>query len=114
QIGALLIIFFGLVIVGIFNFEFLMKDRKMVFKNRPTGFFGSFMIGLAFSLGWTPCMGPGLAVVMTSATTRPDVAFVMMMSYLLDYYKPVLTMAVIICKIDWIRKKGWRIVKIGG
>src|SRR5699024_2772901 len=114
EIGALLIIFFGLVIVGIFNFEFLMKDRKMVFKNRPTGFFGSFMIGLAFSLGWTPCMGPILAVVMTSATTTPDVAFVMMMSYVLGFSIPFLAMAFFIGKIDWIRKNGGRIVKIGG
>jgi len=36
QIGAILIIFFGLVIVGVFNFEFLMKDRKIQFKN-PAG-----------------------------------------------------------------------------
>src|SRR5699024_4740841 len=43
QIGAILIVFFGLVIVGVFNFEFLMKDRKIMFKNRPAGFFGSFI-----------------------------------------------------------------------
>src|SRR5690625_4307104 len=37
QIGAILIIFFGLVIVGVFNFKFLMKDKKITFKNRPGG-----------------------------------------------------------------------------
>ena len=45
QIGAILIVFFGLVIVGVLNFEFLMKDKKIRFKNRPTGFLGSFVIG---------------------------------------------------------------------
>src|SRR5699024_449629 len=49
QLGAILIIFFGLVIVGILNFEFLMKERKITFKNKPSGFIGSFIIGLAFS-----------------------------------------------------------------
>src|SRR5699024_8542175 len=38
QIGAIVIVFFGLVIVGIFNFEFLMKDKQIRFKNRPAGF----------------------------------------------------------------------------
>src|SRR5699024_6556792 len=51
QIGAILIIFFGLVIVGVFNFKFLMKNKKITFKNRPGGYVGSFIIGMAFSLG---------------------------------------------------------------
>jgi cytochrome c-type biogenesis protein len=46
RLGAILIIFFGFVIVGVFNFNFLMKDRKITFKNRPAGYFGSFLIGL--------------------------------------------------------------------
>src|SRR5699024_6499775 len=83
QIGAVLIIFFGLVIVGVFNFKFLMKDRKITFKNRPGGFFGSFII--AFSLGWTPCMGPILAVVLSLAATNPEIGMVMMISYILGF-----------------------------
>src|SRR5690606_27852211 len=58
QVGAILIIFFGLVIIGALNFEFLMKEKKFHFKNRPAGFLGSLLIGMAFSLGWTPCTGP--------------------------------------------------------
>ena len=67
QIGAVLIIFFGLVIVGLLNFEFLMKDKKISFKNRPAGFIGSFFIGMAFSMGWTPCTGPILMIVLALA-----------------------------------------------
>src|SRR5699024_7406658 len=58
QIGAIVIIFFGLVIVGVLNFEFLMKDKKITFKNKPAGYIGSFFVGMAFSMGWTPCTGP--------------------------------------------------------
>src|SRR5699024_7354495 len=72
QIGAILIIFFGLVIIGVFNFKFLMQDKKIRFKNRPGGFVGSFIIGMAFSLGWTPCTGPILAIVLSLAATNPD------------------------------------------
>src|SRR5699024_12328995 len=48
QIGAVLIIFFGLVIVGVLNFKFLMIDKKIAFKNRPAGFIGSFFNWLVF------------------------------------------------------------------
>src|SRR5690625_2390171 len=57
QIGAILIIFFGLVIVGLLNFNFLMRYRRVTFKNRPAGFVGSFLIGMAFSMGWKAFMG---------------------------------------------------------
>src|SRR5690606_38464555 len=88
QIGAILIIFFGLVIVGVFNFKFLMQDKKITFKNRPTGFLGSFIIGMAFSLGWTPCTGPILAIVLSLAATNPEVGLIMMVAYILGFSIP--------------------------
>ncbi|MBP1967960.1 cytochrome c-type biogenesis protein [Virgibacillus natechei] len=114
QVGAILIIFFGLVIVGIFNFNFLMKDRKINFKNRPSGFIGSFFIGLAFSLGWTPCMGPILAIVLSLAATNPDIGMIMMISYVLGFSIPFLVLSFFVGKLKWIRKHNALIVKIGG
>lgn len=114
QIGAILIIFFGLVIVGVLNFEFLMKDRKIHFKNRPAGFFGSFLIGMAFSLGWTPCTGPILMVVFSLAATNPNLGLVMMISYILGFSIPFLLLAFFIGKLKWFRKHSKKMVKIGG
>ncbi|UJL48019.1 sulfite exporter TauE/SafE family protein [Virgibacillus sp. NKC19-16] len=114
QIGAIVIIFFGLVIVGVFNFEFLMKDRKITFKNRPAGFVGSFFIGMAFSLGWTPCMGPILAIVLSLAATNPDIGMIMMVSYILGFSIPFLVLSFFVGKLKWIRKHSARLVKIGG
>ncbi|RLL45415.1 cytochrome c biogenesis protein CcdA [Oceanobacillus piezotolerans] len=114
QIGAILIVFFGLVIVGVFNFEFLMKDRKIHFKNRPSGFFGSFIIGMAFSLGWTPCTGPILAIVLSLAATQPNIGMVMMISYILGFSIPFLLLAFFIGKITWFKKHSALMVKIGG
>src|SRR5690625_5299221 len=104
QIGAILIIFFGLVIVGLLNFEFLMKDRRITFKNRPTGFFGSFVIGLAFSMGWTPCTGPILAIVLSLAATHPDQGLLLMISYVLGFAIPFLLLSIFIGKLNWFRK----------
>ncbi|SDQ58349.1 cytochrome c biogenesis CcdA family protein [Virgibacillus salinus] len=114
QIGAILIIFFGLVIVDIFNFQFLMKDRKITFKNRPAGFFGSFLIGMAFSLGWTPCMGPILAIVISLAATQPDLGMIMMISYILGFSLPFIILSFFIGKLGWIKRHSVKIVKVGG
>lgn len=51
QVGAIFIVIFGLMIIGMFSPKFLMKEKKLQFKNRPTGYFGSFLIGLAFAAG---------------------------------------------------------------
>lgn len=114
QIGAILIVFFGLVIVGLLNFDFLMKDRRVSFKNRPAGFIGSFLIGMAFSMGWTPCMGPILMIVISLAATNPDQGMILMISYVLGFAIPFLVLSFFVGKMNWIRKHSNKIVKIGG
>src|SRR5690625_2863127 len=114
QIGAILIIFFGLVIVGLLNFNFLMKDRRVSFKNRPAGYIGSFLIGMAFSMGWTPCTGPILMIVISLAATNPDQGMIMMISYVLGFAIPFLVLSFFIGRMNWIKKHSNKIVKIGG
>lgn len=114
QFGAIVIMFFGLVIIGVFNFDFLMKDKKITFKNRPSGFFGAFIIGMAFSLGWTPCTGPILAIVLSLAATSPNTGMVMMIGYILGFSIPFLILSFFIGKVKWIKKHNNRIIKIGG
>lgn len=114
QIGAILIVFFGLVIVGVLNFEFLMKDKKIRFKNRPAGFLGSFIIGLAFSMGWTPCTGPILVIVLSLAATQPDLGMIMMISYALGFSVPFLLLSFFVGKLNWIKRNSLKFVKIGG
>ncbi|MBM7572126.1 cytochrome c biogenesis CcdA family protein [Aquibacillus albus] len=114
QIGAILIIFFGLVIIGVFNFSFLMKDKKIKFKNRPSGFFGSFIIGMAFSLGWTPCTGPILMSVLSLAATNPESGVLMMTAYALGFSVPFLILSFFIGKLKWIKRNAPKLVKLGG
>lgn len=114
QIGAVLIVFFGLVIVGILNFDFLMKNRSVSFKNRPAGFIGSFLIGIAFSMGWTPCTGPILMIVISLASTNPDQGMILMISYVLGFAIPFLVLSFFIGRMNWIRKHSNLIVQIGG
>ena len=62
QIGAIIIVFFGLVVLGIFKFDFLLSEKRVQFKKRPKGYIGSVLIGMGFAAGWTPCTGPILQV----------------------------------------------------
>ncbi|WP_163530814.1 cytochrome c biogenesis CcdA family protein [Halobacillus ihumii] len=114
RLGAILVIFFGFVIIGVFNFKFLMQDHKITFKNRPAGYIGSFIIGLTFSLGWTPCMGPILAAVLGLASNSPELFLVMMISYSLGFSIPFFVLSFFVGKLDWIKRHSGKIMKIGG
>ncbi|WP_163102224.1 cytochrome c biogenesis CcdA family protein [Peribacillus alkalitolerans] len=114
QIGAIIIVFFGFIIVGWLKPDFLMKDRRFELKNRPGGYIGSAIIGLAFAAGWTPCTGPILMSVIALAATNPGSAMVYMISYTLGFAIPFLILSFFIGKMKWIRKNSHKIVKVGG
>ena len=114
QVGAILIVVFGLMIVGLLQIDFLMKDRKFQFKNRPAGYFGSVLIGLAFAAGWTPCTGPILAATLTLVGTNPSQGLWYMAAYILGFSIPFLVMAFFTSKFTWIRKYSNTVMKVGG
>ncbi|MCS0787086.1 cytochrome c-type biogenesis protein [Cytobacillus firmus] len=114
QIGAIFVFIFGLLIVGIIKPEFLMKERRFEFKNRPSGLFGSVLIGMAFAAGWTPCTGPILGAVWSLAVTNPNSAMVYMFAYILGFAIPFFVLSFFIGKMQWIRRNSAKIMKIGG
>ncbi|MGP4072157.1 cytochrome c biogenesis CcdA family protein [Piscibacillus sp. B03] len=114
QLGAILIIFFGLVMIGVFNFEFLMKERKVAIKNRPAGYIGTIFIGMAFSMSWTPCTGPILGAVISLAATEPQSGVVLMSAYSLGFSIPFFVLSFFIGKLDWLKRNSLKITKIGG
>ncbi len=71
KIGAVVIILLGLHIIGVMNFGFLQREKRLhIFsENKPYGLVGSFFVGIAFAAGWTPCIGPILASILIMAGT---------------------------------------------
>lgn len=69
RIGGVLIIVFGLYLLGVLNLKFLKMEQRYQFRNRPAGYLGSFLIGVAFAAGWTPCVGPVLGSILLYAST---------------------------------------------
>ena len=73
RIAGVLIIIFGLHLIGVFKIPFLYQDTR--FHNvKPRGMMGAFVLGLAFAFGWSPCLGPILAGILTMASTRESVS----------------------------------------
>lgn len=114
QIGAIFMVLFGLMVIGIFKPEFLMKERRLEFKNRPSGYLGSVLIGLAFAAGWTPCTGPILGAVFAMSATNPGSSLLYMTAYILGFAIPFVALSFFLGKMQWIRKNSQLIMKIGG
>ncbi len=69
RLGGILVVLFGLYLLGILNLNFLKTEKRFHFRNRPAGYLGSFLIGVAFAAGWTPCVGPVLGTILLYAST---------------------------------------------
>jgi len=73
--GGVLIILFGLYIMGVLNIKFLSQERKLHLRGKPSGYLGSFFIGMTFAAGWTPCIGPILGSILLYASTTGSISY---------------------------------------
>jgi len=74
KLGGILIFLFGVHLSGLFHFGVLLGEKRVQIHNKPGGFVGTFLVGLAFAAGWTPCIGPILATILMIAATSGQVA----------------------------------------
>lgn len=114
QLSALLIILMGLFLIGIFQPRFLMREFKMDLKFKPVGYIGSFIFGIGFSAGWSPCVGPILAAIIALATTEPGAWFPLITAYTVGFAIPFFVLAFFIGSTKWIVKYSGMMMKIGG
>lgn len=73
RIGGILIIAFGILLLDIPGLPSLTRDLRVHLANRPAGYVGTVVIGVAFGAGWSPCIGPVLGGILTLAGTRESV-----------------------------------------
>lgn len=71
--GGILIIFFGLICLGAFKVGALQADRRVHLRDKPLGYLGSLLVGMAFAAGWTPCIGPILGGILGLASASDTV-----------------------------------------
>lgn len=70
KIGGAVVILMGLHMARLLPIPWLYREKRIEVRNKPAGYLGSFTVGLAFALGWTPCLGPILAGILMLASSQ--------------------------------------------
>ena len=91
RIGGLVIILFGLFLLGIFTPDLLTREHTISVKWKfRSSYITSFIFGAAFALGWTPCVSAALGAILALATSSAGSAFLLLFSYTLGLGIPFL------------------------
>ena len=94
QIGGTIIIGFGIFLLLSTKINKLNMEKKFFPKRSKASYPMSFVFGLAFAAGWTPCVGPILGTILTLAATTPSVAFNLLLVYSLGLGIPFILIGV--------------------
>ena len=114
QLCALFMVSMGLFLLGVFEPKWLMKERRLGFKFSPTGYFSSFLCGIGFSTGWSPCIGPILAAIVALSATEPTAWFTLMTGYVMGFAVPFFGLSFFVGSVGWMTKHCGIVMKIGG
>lgn len=73
RLGGVLVILFGLYLLGVLRPQFLLQQRQIQLARKPVGYVGSAIVGVTFGAAWTPCIGPILGAILTLAAAQASV-----------------------------------------
>ncbi len=91
RIGGIIIILFGLFLLGLFTPAFLQREHKFLIKRKfSSHYLTSFVFGAAFAVGWTPCVSVALGAILALAATAAGSAFILLLAYTLGLGIPFL------------------------
>jgi cytochrome c-type biogenesis protein len=96
RIGGLLIIVFGFYMLGAFNISLFSQERRVHIADKPVGYLGTLLVGIAFGAGWTPCIGPILGSILTYAASSASLSrgIWLLLAYSLGLAVPFLLSAI--------------------
>ena len=97
-VAGIIIIIFGVFLILSGKINFLNKEKKFYIKNFKSSYPMSFVFGLAFAIGWTPCVGPILGTILTLAATTPSISFSLLLAYSIGLGIPFILMGVFFSK----------------
>jgi cytochrome c-type biogenesis protein len=93
-VGGTIIIAFGIFLLLSTKIRALNVEKKFFPKKSKSSYPMSFVFGLAFAVGWTPCVGPILGTILTLAATTPSVSFSLLLAYSIGLGIPFILMGV--------------------
>lgn len=71
--GGIMIIILGVHLTGFFRVRALDFEKRLHLEKKPLHFFGTFLVGMAFAAGWSPCIGPLLGSILIIASSKETV-----------------------------------------
>lgn len=119
-VAGVLIGVMGLVFIGVLRIPWLQRERRFDLSRIARGPAGALPLGIAFALGWTPCVGPVLAGILTTAATETSIqrGAVLLLVYALGLAVPFLWLAGAVSRgrdqLAWLRRNSRRIEVAGG
>lgn len=118
QVGGIIIIIMGLFMVGAVNIPFLYREIRFMPKNRRLGAFSAFPLGMAFAVGWTPCLGPILASILMMAANEPGRSASLLLVYSLGLGVPFILSGLLFSRLagtlDWFKRNSQVIHRFSG
>jgi len=105
QIGGIIIMGFGIYMILTHKIRILNVEKKIFPKSVGARFPVSFLFGMTFAAGWTPCVGPILGTIITLAATSPSISFNLLLAYSLGMGIPFVLMGALISKSSKIISK---------
>ena len=106
RLGGLIIIVFGLFLVGLINIPFLEKKYRLRLGLKLSSkFLASFVFGASFAVGWSPCVGAALGGILGLAVTKPGTAFTLLFVYSIGFGVPFLFVGAFTAQADAFIKK---------
>ncbi len=119
-VGGIIILLFGsfLIVSLKYNIPFLQSDHKIKVRKFKNSYLSSFVFGVAFAVGWTPCVGAILGSIYTLAATSPGTGFLLLLTYSLGIGVPFLIAGAFTSRISGFLERSQRLLKyfniIGG
>jgi cytochrome c-type biogenesis protein len=113
RIGGAILVVMGLSMLNVVRIPLLNQEKIVHLNNKPAGFFGSFVVGLTFSLGWTPCLGPVLASILliASASKSPLTGVYLLSLYSLGLAIPFFVAALLVSRLMGFMQRWGHLVR---
>ena len=111
--GGIIIIMFGIHLSGLISVPWLDQEKRIHLKKKPLHFFGAFVIGMAFGLGWSPCIGPLLGSILFIASSKETIqeGVVLLSIYSAGIAIPFIIISIFINFLIAFFKKGVKAIK---
>lgn len=120
KIAGFMIVIMGFFVAGVLELPFINMNARVSFNKLPSGNFGAFLLGTAFAVAWTPCVGPILSSILFYASTVDTIAKggFLLFIYSLGLAVPLILTAVFFNRMlsvfSWIKKRYQVIMALSG